>query len=493
MSEKNFLKYIENSGYELILGLEVHAQLSTTTKAWCGCEINPLAGENTTVCEVCAGHPGTLPVANQKAIEYAVLMGLAVGGEIVPLSFYDRKNYFYPDLPKGYQITQFSTPIVENGTIEVDDEFTGETKKIRIQRIQLEEDAGKSIHEGKFSYINLNRSGTPLIEIISLPDLRGPKEASQYLKKLHATLVYLNICRGNLQDGNFRCDVNVSLRKIGETRFGTRSEVKNLNSFRNVEKAIEAEAIRQLALYQAGKTVEQETMGFDAVKSETYPIRKKSDAHDYRYFPEPDLLPISITPKQIEVWKSQLPELPEQKTKRFMSEYSLNKEDSMLLTQSQEMANYFEDCVKGTQSSAKKVANWLTTELLRLLNEYSITIEKTRVTASEISALLELVHEAKISSKQAKEVSQIMFDEQRGALEVVQKLGLEQLSDSDALEEIVDAVLDECPLEVERFLNGEKKLTGFFVGQIMKKSKGQANPGKVNKILSEKLAMKLKK
>lgn len=475
------------NNYQMVIGIEVHAQLATATKAFCSCELSAHAMENTKVCEVCSAQPGTLPVLNKSVLDYAIKMALATNCTINKLSFFDRKNYFYPDLPKGYQISQFEVPIAQDGIIKIyDDE--GNVKDIGIERIQIEEDTGKSTHDNKESLISLNRAGTPLIEIVGRPDIRTAKEASQYLKSLYSILTYLGINNGNLQDGNFRADVNLSLMPKGSKEFGTRTEMKNLNSFKSAEKAIELESLRQAKILDAGQKVLQQTLNFDLNTNEIKVMRTKSDAHDYRYFPEPDLLPLAISEEKISLIKKSLPELPAEKKSRFVKDYELSDYDADVLTSNRQLAQYFETTVENYQGKPKKAANWIMVELLRFLNEADLSIEKTPVPPQEISALLNFVDEGLISGKMAKSVFEKMFDEKKSAQSCIESLGLKQISGDGELEEIIDQVLTENPSEVDAFKGGKKKLMGFFVGQVMQKTKGQANPGKVNKILAAKLS-----
>ncbi|MGZ3809303.1 MAG: Asp-tRNA(Asn)/Glu-tRNA(Gln) amidotransferase subunit GatB [Bacteriovorax sp.] len=470
--------------YDVIIGLEVHAQLATDAKAWCNCEISTHAMENTKVCEVCSGHPGTLPALNKRAVEFATKMALATNCKVNELSFFDRKNYFYPDLPKGYQITQFEVPLAQDGHIAIAD-VAGNEKKIRIERIQIEEDTGKSTHEGESSLINLNRAGTPLIEIVGRPDIRSPHEASAYLKKLHSVLTYLGVCHGNLQEGNFRCDVNVSIHPKGSDKWGTRTETKNLNSCRNVEKAIENEIARQADILDRGDKVLQQTLGFDAETLKVTVLRTKSDAHDYRYFPEPDLIPLVVTEAEKTKWNNELPELPEAKVARFVSEYSIPLYDADVLTTDKNLANYFEEVARAHKGEAKKASNWIMVELLRLLNEFNIGVDKSPVAALELASLLNAVHEGRISGKQAKDVFQKMFDEKKGADAVIEELGLVQISDTSALEEVAKKIIEANPTQVEQYLSGKDRVFGFFVGLMMKETKGQANPQIANDIMKK--------
>lgn len=468
--------------YDVVIGLEVHAQMNTHSKMWCSCEISTTAYENTKVCEICSAQPGTLPVMNKKVLESAIKLGLATNSKINLNSFFDRKNYFYPDLPKGYQITQFQVPIAENGFITF---FTdkNEEKKVRLERIQIEEDTGKSTHDKGSSLINLNRCGTPLLEIVGRPDLTTAKEASGYLKSLHAILTYLEICHGNLQEGNFRCDVNLSLKPKGSAQYGTRTEVKNLNSFKFVEKAIELEIERQKAILDRGDKVIQQTLNFDISTQSITVLRTKSDAHDYRYFPEPDLTPVVFGEQYVEQVRAHLPELPGQKKNRFLSQYQIPPYDADVLTTSKELAAYFEEVCAGYKGEAKKVSNWIMTELLRLLNEYATPITKSPVSAKELAILLTRVLEGKISGKMAKEVFEKMYDQKQACDTIIQSLGLTQISDDSAITAVAQKILANSPEQVNQYLGGKDKVFGFFVGLLMKETKGQANPDKANTIL----------
>ncbi len=490
---------LEREGYELVCGLEVHTQLNTRTKAFSAAPVDVWAEDNTSVNEVCAGHPGTLPVFNAAVLEKAIMLALATDCEINELSYFDRKNYFYPDLPKGYQITQYHTPLAQNGFIEI---LLGEnlseqacdkivkkiSKKIGIERIQIEEDTAKSTHSKSGSLINLNRAGTPLLEVVGRPDIREPKEASLYLKKLHAILVYLGVSRGNLQEGNFRCDVNVSLRKRGAEKLGTRTETKNLNSFRNVEKAIELEALRQLTLLKAGRPIEQATLTFDPEKEELRLLRIKSDEHDYRYFPEPDLLPLHAGKVLIARLRNILPELPEARMKRFVESFAISSYDAQVLTSDRALGEYFEEAsihylAKSKEKSAKKVANWIMVELLRYLKESALDVENSPVSPTELAELIILIEEGAISGKQAKEVFLKMFDEKISAKGAVKELSLKVLDDLAVIEKIASELLDTNPAQIEQYFAGKDRVLGFFVGQIMKSTKGQANPQKASDVV----------
>lgn len=470
--------------YDITIGLEVHTQLDTNTKVWSSCEVSHHSLENTKVCEVTAAHPGTLPVLNEKVVEFAVMTGLATNCQIMNQSKFDRKNYFYPDLPKGYQITQLDQPIAKNGYIEITDS-EGETRKIGIERIQIEEDTGKSTHHGEYSLINLNRAGTPLLEIVGKPELHTPEEASLYLRKLHAILVYLGVSVGNLQDGNFRCDANISLAPKGAKKLGTRTEVKNINSFRNVERAIEFEIKRHAELLDAGKKIIQQTLLFNADTGETHVLREKSDADDYRYFPEPDLLNLNISEEFIAKTKASLPELPDQKVARFVSDYNIPKYDAGVLTSDKALANYFEEAAKRYNGETKKVSNWIMVELLRYLNEADTPVEKSPVSPNELANMLNAIVDGTISGKMAKDVFQKMYDEKLTASAAIDALGLKQISDESELEAIAQKIIDNNQSQVQDYLNGKDRLFGFFVGQLMKETKGQANPGVANKIFKK--------
>ena len=411
-------------------------------------------------------------------------MAMATNCTLNLLSFFDRKNYFYPDLPKGYQITQFEVPIAQDGFIAILDN-EGNEKKIGIERIHIEEDTGKSIHIGESSLINFNRAGTPLVEIVGHPHIRTPHEASAYLKKLHSILTYLGVSHGNLQEGNFRCDVNVSIHPKGANNFGTRTETKNLNSFRNVEKAIEMEIARQAEILDRGEKVIQQTLNFDADAMKITVLRTKSDAQDYRYFPEPDLIPVVVTQQEMNQWKSELPELPEAKVARFVSEYSIPLYDAVVLTTDKALANYFETVVRDYKGEAKKASNWIMVELLSLLNEFNVGVEKSPVAAFVLANLLNAIHENRISGKQAKDVFIKMFDENKGAEAVINKLGLVQISDTIALEDMAQKIVSANPSQVEQYLSGKDRIFGFFVGLMMKETKGQANPKTANDIIKK--------
>lgn len=472
--------------YEVVIGLEVHAQLKTNSKIFCSCSTAFGAGPNENTCPVCTGMPGTLPVLNGRAVEYAVKMALAVDCTVNRTSLFARKNYFYPDLPAGYQISQFDLPVAEHGHIFIHTE-KGE-KRIGITRIHMENDAGKNIHSAadNASYVDLNRAGMPLIEIVSEPDMRSAEEAVAYLKNLRAILVYLGICDGNLEEGSFRCDANVSIRPFGQEEFGTRVELKNMNSFRNIQRAIEYEVERQIDVVEDGGTLVQETRLFDAAQSVTRSMRGKEEAHDYRYFPDPDLPPLVIREEWIDKWRTELPELPAARRRRFEEGLGLPAYDAEVLTAEKDVADYFEQAV-AAYAEPKKISNWVMGELLRELNDRSADLSACKIRPAELAALVKIVDGGLISGTIAKTVFKELFAVGGDPEAYVKDKGLVQISDSSSLEGFVDEVLAENPAEVERFRAGEKKLTGFFVGQVMKKSRGKANPALVNKLLAEKL------
>lgn len=473
------------SKFDIVVGLEVHTQLNTKTKMWCKCEINKFAYPNHTICPICTAQPGTLPVINKEAIKLASLAALATNCKINKLSRFDRKNYFYPDLPKGYQITQFTTPLAEHGKLMIMGE-NKEKKVIHISRIQLEEDTGKSTHFSDYSLVNLNRCGTPLIEIITGPDMSSASEASSYLKKLHANLVYLGVTLGNMQDGNFRCDVNISLKPKGHKEFGTRVEVKNVNSFKNVEKSIDYEVVRQANLISKGEKILQQTLLFDAEKNQTKAIRTKSDADDYRYFAEPDLTPLRVTEIELETWKKSLPELPEEKANRFIKDFAITAYDAEVLCYDKDVAVYFELCLSFYKKNPKKIANWILSELMHFLNEANISITKSPVTAKNLAELVQLIDDDVISSKMAKEVFLEMYDHQVSALSIVDKKGLKQNSDEHLIESIIDELIKNHPQEVAELKAGRDRVLGFFVGQVMKKTNGTANPKLTTDLIKKK-------
>jgi len=475
--------------WEVVIGLEIHTQLATKSKIFSAASTAYGAEPNTQACLVDLGYPGVLPVLNKEVVHMAAMFGLAVNATVAQRSVFARKNYFYPDLPKGYQISQFELPIVEHGELFITDS-DGNDKRIGITRAHLEEDAGKSIHEGldKSSGIDLNRAGTPLLEIVSEPDIRSAKEAVAYMRKIHTIVRYLGISDGNMQEGSFRCDANVSVRPKGQEAFGTRAEIKNLNSFRFVEKAINFEVERQIELIEDGGEVVQETRLYDSVKDETRSMRSKEEANDYRYFPDPDLLPVEITPEYIESVRGQLPELPDAKQERFVADYDVKKDDAAILTSSRPLADFFEAATAATDAKAQLVANWVVGDLSGALNKDSLDISDSKVSAEDLAGLLTRVHDNTISGKIAKQVFEAMWEGEGSADQVIEARGLKQITDTSAIEAVVDKVIEANPGQVAEYRAGKDKLMGFFVGQVMKETRGQANPGQVNQILKAKLS-----
>ncbi len=471
--------------FETVIGLEVHAQLKTDSKLFCSCSASFGAEPNTQVCPVCMGLPGVLPVLNGKAVEYALRLAVATECAIPHQNVFARKNYFYPDLPKGYQISQFELPLAVQGRMEIKVKETSKT--IGITRIHMEDDAGKLVHDEHqpVSYVDFNRCGVPLIEIVSEPDLRSSDEAVAYLKKLRETVRYLDICDGNMEEGSLRCDANVSLRPRGREKLGTRAELKNMNSFRAVKNAIEFEVRRQRALLEKGKQVIQETRLWDADKGETFSMRGKEEAHDYRYFPDPDLVPVEIPEERVREIKKNLPELPEPKKQRFVNQYGLPEYDAEVLCADRELADYFEVAAQESDNP-KAASNWIMTEILAALKGDE-NLSGLKVTAPNLGRLIRLIDDGTISGKMAKEVLEEMGKTGRGPEEVVEAKGLKQISDEGELETLVDRILAENPDKVEKFKGGKTKLMGFFVGQVMKETQGQANPGTVNELLARKL------
>ena len=475
--------------WEVVIGLEIHTQLATASKIFSGASTTYGAPPNSQACLVDLGYPGILPVLNEQAVRMAIKFGLATGCEISRRSVFARKNYFYPDLPKGYQISQYELPIVFGGHIDIvlDD---GDIKTIRITRAHLEEDAGKSLHENFHgaSGIDLNRAGTPLLEIVSEPDMRSAAEAGIYMRKVHTLVRYLGISDGNMQEGSFRCDANISIRPEGETELGTRAELKNLNSFRFVEKAIEIEVERQIDILEDGGQVVQETRLYDAHRNETRPMRSKEEANDYRYFPDPDLLPVVIEDTLIDELKGSLPELPDAKRVRFVKEYELSEYDAAVLTANLGTADYYEEAVRSTTiGSPKLVANWVQGELAAALNEDSLDIAESKVAAAELALLADRIDDGTLSGKLAKDVFEGLWRGEGSVDVIIEQRGLKQISDSGAIEKLVDDVLVQNPEQVDQFRGGNEKVIGFFVGQIMKASGGKANPRQVNDILRKKL------
>ncbi|MGI9227475.1 MAG: Asp-tRNA(Asn)/Glu-tRNA(Gln) amidotransferase subunit GatB [Gammaproteobacteria bacterium] len=474
--------------WETVIGLEIHVQLATQSKIFSAASTEFGADPNTQACAVDLGLPGVLPVLNQQAVKMAAMFGLAVNAKVAERSIFARKNYFYPDLPKGYQISQYELPIVEHGTLEIVLE-DGERKTIGITRAHLEEDAGKSLHEEfpDFTGIDLNRAGTPLVEIVSEPDMRSAEEAVAYMKKIHSIVRYLGISDGNMQEGSFRCDANVSMRPKGQQEFGTRTETKNLNSFRFVERAINFEIERQIEVLEDGGEIVQETRLYDANKDETRSMRSKEEANDYRYFPDPDLLPVIIKSEDLEAIKNSLPELPDEKVARFKKEYDLNDYDAGNLVLDKETAEYFEQTVKNHNGKAKLAANWVLGELSAALNQENLEITSSPVSSSMLSELLGRIEDGTISGKIAKEVFQAMWAGEGDVDTIIESKGLKQITDSGEIEELVEQVIADNPGQVEQYKSGKDKVFGFFVGQVMKLSKGKANPQQVNDLLKNKL------
>ena len=472
--------------YEAVLGLEVHAQLQTNTKIFCGCETKFGEDANTRTCPVCIGMPGVLPVLNKKAVEFIVKTGLATHCTISSYSRFARKNYFYPDLPKGYQISQYELPVCERGYVEI--VVDGKVKRIGLTRIHLEEDAGKNLHqpEGGASLVDLNRAGTPLMEIVSEPDIRTSEEASEYLKKLRAILRYIEVSDADMEKGNFRCDANVSIRPVGAKEFGTRAEVKNVNSFKFVQKALEYEIKRQAQILDEGGKVIQETRLFDSTKGVTFSMRSKEEAHDYRYFPEPDLVPIVVSRETVETIGRTIPELPDARRERFAKDYGLPEYDADMMTQSRALAAYFEETAK-LSGQPKVASNWIMGELMRLLNAENKEIEDCPIKPGRLARMIKMINDGVISTKIAKTVFEEMYKTGKDAETVVKEQGLVQVSDTGAIETIIDEVIKANPAQASDYKTGKEKLFGFFVGQVMKASKGKANPELVNQLLKKKL------
>jgi aspartyl-tRNA(Asn)/glutamyl-tRNA(Gln) amidotransferase subunit B len=474
--------------WETVIGLEVHVQLLTKSKLFSAAAAQYGAEPNTQACAVDLALPGVLPVMNREAARMATKLGLAIGATVSPRSVFARKNYFYPDLPKGYQISQYELPVVQKGTLRI--EVDGQEKIVGVTRAHLEEDAGKSLHEDfhGLTGIDLNRAGTPLLEIVSEPDMRSAKEAVAYLKKLHSLVTYLEICDGNMQEGSFRCDANVSVRPKGQKEFGTRAEIKNVNSFRFVEKAIEFEVERQIELLEGGGKVVQETRLYDSVKNETRSMRGKEEAHDYRYFPDPDLLPLVIEASFIEATRKTLPELPDAKAERFQQQYKLSAYDAGVLTATRAMADYYEQVVRDSGADPKIAANWVAVELSGLLNSENKEINASPVTAALMAGLLKRLADNTISGKIAKDVLAAMWAGEGDADAVIAKKGLKQITDSGAIEKVVDEVIANNQKQLEQYRAGKEALFGFFVGAVMKATQGKANPAQVNELLKKKLA-----
>jgi len=473
--------------YEAVIGLEVHAQLQTNTKIFCGCETRFGEEANTRTCPVCIGMPGVLPVLNKKAVEFIAKTGLATHCTVSAYSRFARKNYFYPDLPKGYQISQYELPLCERGYVEI--VVDGSIKRVGITRIHLEEDAGKNLHQSESgaSLVDLNRAGTPLMEIVSEPDIRTAEEASEYLKKLRSILRYIEVSDADMEKGNFRCDANVSIRIVGAKEFGTRAEIKNVNSFKFVQKAIEYEIKRQAQILDEGGRIIQETRLFDSTKGVTFSMRSKEEAHDYRYFPEPDLVPIVVSKETVAEISKTIPELPDAKRERFVKEYGLPEHDADMLTQGRAIAAYFEDTVK-LSGQPKVVSNWMMGELSRLLNAEAREIESCPIKPGKLAGMVKMLEAGVISTKIAKTVFEEMYKTGKDAETVVKEQGLVQVSDTGAIEQVIESVIKANPAQHADYKAGKEKLFGFFVGQVMKASQGKANPDVVNQLLKKKLS-----
>ncbi|TDI82339.1 MAG: Asp-tRNA(Asn)/Glu-tRNA(Gln) amidotransferase subunit GatB [Caldithrix sp.] len=475
--------------YEPVIGLEVHAQLLTKSKIFCRCSTSFGAKPNSQTCPICLGMPGVLPVLNKLAVEFAIKIALATNCRVAENSIFARKNYFYPDLPKGYQISQYEEPLSENGYVEID--IDGARKRIGITRIHLEEDAGKSIHAEEFveeneTLVDVNRCGTPLIEIVGKPEIRSPKEAYLYLTRLRQIVQYLEICDGNMEEGSFRCDANVSIRRQGSKEFGVKTELKNMNSLHGVEKALEFEIARQIETLKAGGNVFQQTLLWDADKKETIPMRSKEFAHDYRYFPEPDLVPVQIKSEWIEKVRHSLPELPAVRRERLVEKYGLPQYDADVLTETKALVDYFEETTK-ISGDAKTTSNWIMGEVLRVLKGSGRDIKDFKIKPADLAALIKLIIDGRISVKIAKSVFDEMFTSGRKPDEIIKEKGLLQISDSTELEKYVLSVIDENPEEVNKFLSGHEQVLGFLLGQIMKATRGKANPKLINEILRKEL------
>ncbi|MCX5853818.1 MAG: Asp-tRNA(Asn)/Glu-tRNA(Gln) amidotransferase subunit GatB [Deltaproteobacteria bacterium] len=473
--------------YEPVIGLEVHAQLLTDAKIFCTCSTKFGAEPNSHTCPICIGMPGVLPVLNKKVVEYAMKMSLATHCSINDACNFARKNYFYPDLPKGYQISQYAYPLAEHGYVEI--EINGGKKRIGITRIHMEEDAGKLLHDehNPSSYVDLNRTGVPLIEIVSEPDMRNAEEAAAYLKRIHEILVYLEICDGNMEEGSFRCDANVSLRPRGEEAFGTRAELKNMNSFRNVQRALEYEIKRQQYILDGGQDVIQETRLWDDAQGVTHSMRGKEEAHDYRYFPDPDLVPIVIGDTWIKAVEKSLPELPLEKRERFLKDYQIPVYDAGVLTSSRGIADYFEEVAR-LSGKPKVASNWVMGDVLRFLNEEKRDIRDCPILPGSLAEMILLIEAGAISGKMAKDVIEDMYKTGKGPKQIIEEKGLVQITDEEALRKAIGEVIAANPGQLEQYRGGKEKLFGFFVGQVMKATKGKANPTLVNEILKKMLA-----
>ncbi|MCL4478954.1 MAG: Asp-tRNA(Asn)/Glu-tRNA(Gln) amidotransferase subunit GatB [Deltaproteobacteria bacterium] len=469
--------------YEAVIGLEIHAQLKTETKAFCSCSTTFALDPNINVCPVCLGLPGALPVLNEKVVLYACMLAMSVSGEISKRSVFARKNYFYPDLPKGYQISQYELPISRHGVIHV--QVNNENRAINLNRIHIEEDAGKLMHnQDGTSFVDFNRSGVPLLEIVSEPDMTSPDEAVAYLKKLRTILIYLGICDGNMEEGSLRCDANISVRPKGTSTLGVKAELKNMNSFRFIHKALTYEIQRQIDVIEEGGTIIQETRLWDEGTSTTMPMRSKEEAHDYRYFPEPDLLTLELNEEILKRAKESIPELPDMKMKRFTADYNLPSYDADVLTAAKDLANYFEGVVK-LFNKPKVISNWIMSEMLRFIKDIDTEIKDFKVKPEQTAELLELIDNGTISGKIAKTIYEKMVETAKSPDTLVKELGLEQVSDQSIIMDVVKSVIEKQPKEVEQYKAGKGKLIGFFVGQVMKATNGKANPGMVNEILTK--------
>jgi len=473
--------------FETVIGLEIHAQLLTDTKIFCGCSAKFGGAPNSHTCPVCLGMPGVLPVLNKKVVEFAMKMSLATNCEINKSCSFARKNYFYPDLPKGYQISQYAYPLSEHGYVFLD--VDGAQKKIGLTRIHMEEDAGKLMHDehNPVSYVDLNRAGVPLIEIVSEPDMRSPAEAADYLKRLHEILVYLEICDGNMEEGSFRCDANVSIRPQGQKEFGTRTELKNMNSFRNVQRALEYEIKRQQYLLESGGKVVQETRLWDDAQGATNPMRSKEEAHDYRYFPDPDLVPILIDDAWVEKIRKELPELPLAKRERFIKDYQIPAYDAGVLTADKALANYYEEVVR-LCDKPKAASNWVMGDVLRFLNEEKRDIRNCPISPASLAEMISLIDEGTISGKMAKDIVEEMYKSGKPPKVIVEEKGMVQITDEGELIKTITAIIEANPNQLKDYRGGKEKLFGFFVGQVMKATQGKANPQLVNDLLKKMLA-----
>lgn len=470
--------------YESVIGLEIHVQLQTNSKMFCSDSAAFGGHDNEHICPVCTAMPGSIPVVNEKAVEYSIKTGLALGCEIRHHSVFARKQYFYPDLPKGYQISQYDLPLCEKGQVEF--LLEGERRRVGITRAHMEEDAGKSTHHGEYSLINLNRAGVPLLEIVSEPDMRSAAEAAEYARTMRKIVRYLGVCDGNLEEGSLRCDCNVSVRKKGATKLGTKVEIKNINSFRFIEKAIEYEIHRQIDCLETGEKILQETRLYDPDKNRTFSMRSKEEAHDYRYFPDPDLLAVDIDETWIERVKKDLPELPLARAQRFIDSYKLPEYDAFVLTQERELADYFEEAAK-VAKNPKAVSNWVMTDLMRELNDSKKDVKQSPISAGHLGRMIAMIDAGTISGKIAKTVFVEMWSTGKDPETIVKEKGLTQITDTSAIEKIIDEVLAANPAELAEYRGGKEKIFGFFVGQAMKASKGQASPDVVNGLLKKKL------